>query len=103
MTEPTTPDGRRTTAPLRREAVRRLEKKRGFHAHLLAYVLVNAVLWLVWGALLATADGTGLPWPVFPLLGWGIGLAFHAWDTYGDTSFSEEQIAREAGRLRRRP
>ena len=45
--------------------------------------------------------GAGFFWPVFPLLGWGIGLGFNAWDTYGRRPISEEQIRREAERLRR--
>jgi hypothetical protein len=85
---------------LREEAVRRLKKKRDFHTHLLAYVLVNAGLWLVWGVVYAAADGPWFPWPLFPLFGWGIGLTFHAWDTYGRRQFSESDVEREIQRLR---
>jgi hypothetical protein len=74
------------------EALRRLEKKRDFRGHLAAYVLVNAFLWLIWGVVYA-AGGPWFPWPVFPLFGWGIGLTFHAWDTYGRRPFSAEQVA----------
>jgi hypothetical protein len=91
-----------STAPadveLREEALRRLEKKRDFRAHLLAYVLVNAFLWLIWGVVYAVG-GTWFPWPVFPLFGWGIGLTFHAWDTYGRRPFREQDIERELGRM----
>ena len=34
------------------------------------YLAVMALLWLIW--LLA---GAGYPWPVWPMLGWGIGVA----------------------------
>jgi hypothetical protein len=34
-------------------------------------------------------------------LGWGIGVAFHAWDVYGRKSITEEEILREEARLRR--
>ena len=79
---------------LRKQAVVRLRKKREFGAHLLAYVMVNTVLVVVWAL-------TGMPffWPLFPLMGWGIGLAFHAWDTFGRPP-TEERIRREMERLR---
>ena len=79
---------------LREQAVIRLRKKQELRAHLLAYVLVNALLVTVWAL-----TGTGFFWPVFPLMGWGIGLVFHAWDVYRQP-FSEEEIRREMTRLR---
>jgi hypothetical protein len=82
----------------RAEAVRRLKKKRDFRAHLLAYALVNAFLWLIWGVVYATT-GTWFPWPVFPLFGWAIGLTFHAWDAYGRDRFDDEDIGRELARM----
>lgn len=79
---------------LRELAVERIEKKRDFHAHLLAYVLVNATFVGIW----AVAGG-GFFWPVFPIMGWGIGLAFHAWDTYRRAEPTEAQIEREMRKL----
>lgn len=86
---------------LREDAIRALKKKRDFQAHLLAYVLVNAVLWGVW-AVISVASGVWFPWPLFATLGWGIGLVFHAWDVYGRRPFTEEDILREEARLRGR-
>lgn len=75
---------------LREQAIERLKKKRELKAHLLAYVLINGFLVGVWAA-------TGAPffWPMFPMFGWGIGIVFHTWDTYGRPP-TEEQIRREA-------
>lgn len=81
---------------LRERAIVRLKKKRDFQAHLLAYLSVNAFLIAVWAI-----TGSGLFWPMFPMLGWGIGLFFHAWDTY-TWGLSEQRISREMDRLRRR-
>jgi 2TM domain len=39
-------------------------------------------------------------WPIFPILGWGIGVAANAWDVYGRKPITEEEIRREADRLR---
>ncbi len=84
----------RTDEELRREAIVRLGKKRDFGAHLLAYVLVNGLLIVLWAV-----TGAGFFWPLFPLMGWGIGVAFHAWDTYGRPP-TEERIRREMDRRR---
>ena len=84
---------------LRDLAIRQLQKRRKFRAHLTVYVLVNSLLWLIWGILFATG-GPWFPWPVFPLVGWGIGLAFHAGETHR-AGFREEEIRREVDRLSR--
>ena len=80
---------------LRDQAVVRLNKKREFWAHLLAYLMVNTILVVVWAM-----TGAAFFWPIFPLMGWGIGMAFHAWDTFGRPP-SEERIRREMEQLRR--
>jgi hypothetical protein len=40
------------------------------------------------------------PWPVFVTLGWGIGVAFHAWDVYGPRPITEDEIEPEEMFLR---
>ncbi|HZD86605.1 MAG TPA: 2TM domain-containing protein [Gaiellaceae bacterium] len=96
-------DGRRAESErddrLHAEAVQRLEKKREFRIHLSVFVVINALLWLVWGLVYAYTGFT-FPWPLFPLAGWGIGLGFHAYDVYYRRPFTEAQIDREAARLR---
>ncbi len=86
-----------TAAELRRLAISQLRKKRGLQAHVLAYVMVNLFLNAIW---LLVMPG-GFYWPVFPLLGWGIGLAFNVWDVYRPDRPSEEDIEREMQRLSR--
>lgn len=44
----------------------------GWRAHLGSYVAVILGLWLVWAA-----TGFGYPWPIWPMLGWGLGLIGH--------------------------
>jgi hypothetical protein len=41
----------------------------------------------------------GFYWPMFPLFGWGIELAFQAWDVLSPTNVSEDRIQREITRL----
>ena len=43
-------------------------------AHLGAFVIVNSGLAEIWAA-----AGFGYLWPVWPLIGWGMVLAGHAW------------------------
>jgi len=81
---------------LREQAISRLKKKRDFRSHVFIYVAVNAMLIVIW----AIASG-GFFWPIFPMLGWGIGVAANAWDVYGRRPLSEDAIQREAERLRR--
>jgi 2TM domain len=64
----TTPN---TDGDLNRRASRRVGRKIGFLIHLLVFVVVNAGL-----ALLHLAQGSE-PWRVWPLAGWGLGLAIH--------------------------
>jgi fatty acid desaturase len=85
----------RTEQDLREEAVLRLKKRRDFRSHIFIYVAVNAVLVIVWAV-----TGAGFFWPIFPILGWGIGVAANAWDVYGRKPISEDEIRRETERLR---
>lgn len=80
---------------LREVALVRLRKRREFRLHLTAYIAVNTLLVLVW----AHTDHQVF-WPIFPLLGWGIGLGVHAWDTYGRRPIGEDEVQREIERLR---
>lgn len=81
---------------LRQRAVKRLEDKRGLAAHALAYVMVNLLLIAIWAT-----TGASFFWPVFPLFGWGIGLAFHTWDVLWPGP-GERRVEAEMERLRRK-
>ncbi len=94
MTQPDSSGPVQADAELRQRAVKRLEDKRGLMAHSLAYVSVNILLVAIW-----FVSGGGFFWPVFPIFGWGIGLAFHAWDVLWPSP-GEQQIQAEMERLR---
>lgn len=75
----------------RQLAIKRIRAKRGFWIHLGVYVVVNAVLVLVW----VSASGDHF-WPVWPMLGWGIGVISHAVRVFlRPSEISEERIDRE--------
>lgn len=85
----------KTEEDLREQAIQQLKKKRDFRSHIFIYVLVNAMLVVIWAV-----TGAGFFWPVFPIVGWGIGVAANAWDVYARKPIGEEEIRRETERLR---
>jgi len=84
---------------LARRARKRVSMKMGFYVHLLVYVLVNAGLYL-----LNLVKGGG-SWHLWPLAGWGIGLAIHGIVTFiglqGD-GLRERMLASEIEHLKGR-
>jgi hypothetical protein len=82
---------------LRKQAVASIKRKKGFKQTLLAYVVVNAGLVIVWAA-----TGAGYFWPVWVIGGWGIAMAFQGYDAYGRShGISQDEISSEMQRLRR--
>lgn len=76
---------------------RKAQMRAAFKAHALSYVLVNLFLIGVW---LFTGPNEGRDvyfWPVWPLLGWGIGLASHGFAAY--SSGAENAVEREYRKL----
>jgi hypothetical protein len=70
-----------------------LAAKRRFQHQVVVYVIVNVFLVVIW----ATSD-QGFFWPIWSIAGWGLGLAFQAWSTYGNRAPTEEAIQREMRR-----
>ncbi len=79
----------------RERAIVRLRKKSEFRAHLLAFLVVNTAVVIVWAM-----TGAGFFWPIFLILAWGVGLIFHARDAYMDEEPTEGQIRREMQHMR---
>src|SRR5262249_3388519 len=86
---------------LRAQALRRLKKRRDFHAHLFTYVVVNAVVWGIW-AMFSASSHSWYPWPLWLTLAWGLGVVFNAWDVYLRQPISEHEIRQEMDRLAHR-
>ena len=79
------------------EAKKRVKAKKDLYSHIAVYVLVNTFLIIIW----AVTSG-GFPWFVFPLGGWGIGLAFHILDVFVWQRRSDKvAIEKEADKLRK--
>lgn len=82
---------------LRNRAIQRLKKKHDFRGHLLVYTLVNLFLVSIWAV-----TGADFFWPIFPIVGWGIGVVMNAWDVYRSQEPDEDQIRREMELLKSR-
>ena len=82
-----------------RLARKRAGAKLGWYLHTLVYVLVNLVLFAM------SRHGWGQrPWSVFPLLGWGLGLALHGVSVFllgTGSGLRERMVQRERERLLR--
>jgi hypothetical protein len=77
----------------REAAIKRLKVKRGYKVHLAIFLVVNILLLVIWAL-----SGAGYFWPIWVLLGWGIGLGLHGWAVYFRQPISEDEISREMER-----
>lgn len=80
-------------------ARKRAGAKLGWYVHACVYVLVNLALF----AMSRYAFGTR-PWSVFPLLGWGLGLALHGISVFllgSGSGLRERLVQKERERLQR--
>lgn len=59
-----------------------------FKTHLAAYTIINGSLWLIW---LFTGGVYSYPWPIWPTIGWGIGLVFNYLAVYKFNNTAERE------------
>jgi hypothetical protein len=59
-------------AAFREREARKILRRRAFWVHAAVYIATNLSVFVVW-----VLVGGGHPWFLYPLLGWGIGLAAH--------------------------
>ena len=81
------------TSPEYSQAKARAEKKRKFRADLVAYIVINAFLVVVWAI-----TGHGYFWPGWVLGVWGVFLILGAWDVRFRREVTDEEIRRELHR-----
>ena len=88
-----------TDAQMDRLARRRAGAKLGWYIHAAVYLLVNL-------GLAALAWSGGRAWHLYPLAGWGLGLAIHGlvvWINAGGAGLHERLLQAEREKLRNRP
>ncbi|HEX6817982.1 MAG TPA: 2TM domain-containing protein [Ktedonobacterales bacterium] len=99
-TLPTTPSTQGPVTPdleqqqRREQATKRIRDKNAFKLHLVAYLVINALFVVLWAL-----SGIGYFWPIFPIVGWGAGVAVHGYCVYGGNKVTEAQIERDMKRL----
>jgi len=59
-------------------AKKRVREMRGFYTHLVVYVSVNLLLFLI-----NITTSPGVLWFYWPLFGWGMGMVLHAVRVFG--------------------
>ena len=93
-------------ARIRQRIEKRYKERQGLITNVTAYVLISIMLWSIWFftsqsdfAAIERGGEFPFPWPIFPFLGWGIGVFAHAIEYYskygGGASRREEAIQRE--------
>jgi hypothetical protein len=81
-------------AAFREREARKILRHRAFWLHAAIYGATNVAIFLIW----AIVDG-GYPWFVFPIIGWGVGLAAHAASAFLMMSTQDLVLEREQRRL----
>jgi hypothetical protein len=84
-----------TDEELRAQAIRRIRAKQSFQTHFAVYLVVNALLIAIW--FFTSRDYF---WPIWPMLGWGIGIFFHWFGISKQLDITEDRIQEEMNRLR---
>lgn len=83
------------TQDLYQHAKSRVKKKRRFFSHVTTWVVMSVFF------ILLNLSTTDYFWAIFPILGWGIGVAFHGIQVFS-SEWEDEEIEREYERLKRK-
>ena len=68
------------------------KKRAGFQRSFVSYFVVNAFLWFIWWFTVGSRGiNRDMPWPVWSMLGWGIGLLFQYLNAYGGSKKDLEE------------
>jgi hypothetical protein len=74
------------------------KRRAAFKRHLTIYLVINAFFWSLWFITGGRTYGSdGIPWPVWPAIGWGIGLTFHYFGAYMNNE--QNDIEKEYNKL----
>lgn len=72
------------------------QRRASFKSHIAIYFVMVAFFWIIWWFTGARTNGMGLPWPVWPTAGWGLGVFFHYLGAY---VFKKSQVDKEYEKL----
>jgi hypothetical protein len=86
-------DNKESEEQIYEEAKKRVSAKRKFYRDLVAYVVINSLLVIIW----AFPAGRGYPWFWFPIGGWGIFIILDYFKVFvfpsgGDKAAIEKEV-----------
>jgi hypothetical protein len=97
-----------TEDEIRQKALDRVRAKKGFFTHLTVYIVVNLFLWSIWAITMGAGFGgpgwsmRGFMWPIFPTLGWGIGLVIHCVSVFAfHGAWEDKEVEKEMARIKK--
>lgn len=82
---------------------RTAQKRAGFKRHLTAYLIINLFFWAIWWLTQGRFHGIrnlAVVWPVWPMLIWGLLIAFRYFDAYGPAD-KQSAVEQEYEKLKR--
>jgi len=83
---------------VRQRVEKRTKQRNAFMMHLIAFVITNAVLWMLYLSDRSQGAKGGLPWPIYVTFFWGIGLAGNALSVYQNSGAA---VARREATIQR--
>lgn len=78
-------------------ARKRVADKKKFHKHLATYIIFSCFFFFI-----NMTSGSHQIWFIYPVLGWGIGIASEYYKVYVSPNLEEEAIQKEMRRLEQR-
>jgi hypothetical protein len=90
-------NGKMTQEEIYKIARKRVEDKKSLLVHAIVYVVVNAIIIVIWAF-----TSPGYPWFLWPLGGWGIGLIFHTLGVFvfdREMGWEKKAVEREAEKI----
>jgi 2TM domain len=74
-------------------------KRAGFKRDLVTYIVINIFLWVIWLLTASARYSGGIPWPVWPTVGWGIAIVIQYFEAYKYPK--ENAVEKEYEKLKR--
>ena len=83
-----------------KKAKKRVDDKKSFYSHLAVYLVFNIAFVIIY---VVTSPG-GYVWFIWPLCGWGVALALHAFGTFvfhKDSKWEQKSVEKEAAKIKK--
>jgi hypothetical protein len=96
----TTQPNQQTEEEILQKARKRVDEIKSFYSHLAVYVIFSIAFVVIWAV---TSPG-GYAWFIWPVGGWGVAVALHAFGTFvfnRDTKWEKRAIEKEADKIKK--